>query len=145
TAEAVGRQLGMDEVIANVMPEDKASIVKDQQAKNQRYRIGKPSSFEDVPQYFTEKVDVLGNEGKTVVLVAVDEEVVGLIALMDQPQEDAHKAIEYFKEQGIHTSMISGDAKLTAEAVGRQLGMDEVIANVMPEDKASIVKDQQAK
>lgn len=113
--------------------------------ENQRYRIGKPSSFEDVPQYFTDKVDELGNEGKTVVLVAIDEEVVGLIALMDQPQEDADKAIEYFKEQGIHTSLISGDGKLTAEAVGRQLGMDEVIANVMPEDKASIVKDQQAK
>ncbi|XJS10433.1 heavy metal translocating P-type ATPase [Aerococcaceae bacterium WGS1372] len=111
---------------------------------DQVYRIGKPTSFGEAPQQFQERLAQLAQEGKTVVFVAIDEEVKGLIALMDQPQKEAQEAVDYFKEQGIHTTMISGDGELTAQAVGHQLGMDEVIANVLPEDKARIVKDLQS-
>ena len=62
---------------------------------------------------------------------------------MDVPNQYAKDAITYFKDAGLHTTMITGDAKLTGEAVGKQIGVDEVVANVMPEDKASIVKEQQ--
>lgn len=72
-----------------------------------------------------------------------NETVIGLIALMDVLIQDAKAAISYFKEAGLHTTMITGDAKLTGETVGKQIGFDEVIANVMPEDKAKIVKEQQ--
>ena len=107
------------------------------------YRIGKPTSFDKVPQFFQEPFRKWAQEGKTVVFVAIDEEVKGIMALMDQPQKEAQAAINYFKGQGLHTTMISGDGELTAQAVGRQLGIDEVVANVMPEDKARIVKNLQ--
>ncbi|KAF1301039.1 heavy metal translocating P-type ATPase [Candidatus Enterococcus willemsii] len=107
------------------------------------YRIGKPSSFMQVPEALKAEERQLAQEGKTVVFVAKDEVVVGLLALMDVPNKDAKQAIQYFQQVGIHTTMITGDAQLTGEAVAKQLGIDEVVANVMPEDKAKIAKEQQ--
>ena len=77
--------------------------------------------------------------------VAVDEEVLGLIALMDIPSEHAKETIEYFRKQGIHTTLITGDSEMTGKAVAKQLGIDEVIANVMPEDKSRIIDEQKEK
>ena len=71
--------------------------------------------------------------------VAVDEEVLGLIALMDIPSEHAKATIEYFRKQGIHTTLITGDSEMTEKRLLKQLGIDEVIANVMPEDKSRII------
>lgn len=113
------------------------------QYHNAEYRVGKPTSFNTVDASFDKKEKELSSQGKTVVYVAKNEKIVGLIALMDVPNKDATKAIEYFKQENIHTTMITGDAKLTGEAVGKQVGVDEVVANVMPEDKTSIVKQQQ--
>lgn len=79
------------------------------------------------------------------VFIGKDEQVIGLVALMDIPNQYAKDAITYFKNAGLHTTMITGDAKLTGEAVENQIGIDEVVANVMPEDKASIVQEQQRK
>ncbi|WP_270309187.1 heavy metal translocating P-type ATPase [Enterococcus avium] len=107
------------------------------------YRIGKPVSFEKVSFIYKEKEKQFSAEGKTVVFFGKNETVIGLIALMDVLIQDAKAAISYFKEAGLHTTMITGDAKLTGETVGKQIGVDEVIANVMPEDKAKIVKEQQ--
>lgn len=112
---------------------------------NNSYRIGKPASFEKVSFIYKEKEKNFSAEGKTVVFIGKNEVVIGLIALMDVPNQYAKAAIAYFKEAGLHTTMITGDAKLTGEAVGKQIGVDEVAANVMPEDKAAIVKEQQAK
>lgn len=109
------------------------------------YRIGKPSSFKNVSFFYRNQEKELSSEGKTVVYVGKDEHVIGLIALMDVPNQYAKDAISYFKGAGLHTTMITGDAKLTGEAVGRQIGVNEVAANVMPEDKASIVQEQQRK
>ena len=69
--------------------------------------------------------------------------VIGLIALMDVPNSNAKDAIEYFNDQGVHTTLITGDAKLTGESIGNELKIGQVIANVLPEDKAKIVKQQQ--
>src|SRR5699024_12313666 len=68
-----------------------------------------------------------------------DEEVIGTIALMDIPKEAAKKTIQYFKDQDIHTTLITGDSTMTGKAVAKKLGIDEVIANVMPEDKSDII------
>ena len=65
--------------------------------------------------------------------------MIGLVALMDVPNEEAMNAIHYFKSQNIETTMITGDAKLTGEAVGRLVGVDQVYANVLPEEKSAIV------
>ncbi|HCM88871.1 MULTISPECIES: heavy metal translocating P-type ATPase [Vagococcus] len=113
--------------------------------QEKKYRIGKPSSFEDVSSFYKDDEQKLASEGKTVVLIGKNEKVIGLIALMDVPNDYAKDAITYFNDQGIHTTMITGDAKLTGEAVGRQVGVAEVVANVMPENKASIVAEQQKK
>lgn len=109
------------------------------------YRIGKPSSFDFSSFVYKEKEKKLSSEGKTVVFIGKNEHVVGLIALMDVPNQYAKAAVEYFNEAGLHTTLITGDAKLTGEAVGHQLGISEVVANVMPADKANIVKSQQDK
>lgn len=109
------------------------------------YRIGKPTSFHDVSKEYIRLNNEWATEGKTVVYVAENEEVIGLIALMDIPNEHARTTIDYFKKLGIHTTLITGDSEMTGKAVGEQLGIDEVIANVMPEDKSRIIDEQKEK
>lgn len=108
------------------------------------YRIGKPTSFDDVSEEYIRLNNEWSSEGKTVVYVAEDEKVIGLIALMDVPREQARATIDYFKKLGIHT-LITGDSEMTGKAVADQLGLDEVIANVMPEDKSIIINQQKEK
>lgn len=109
------------------------------------YRIGKPTSFDDVSDEYINLNNEWASEGKTVVYVAEDEEVIGLIALMDVPREQAKATIDYFKKLGIHTTLITGDSEMTGKAVAEQLGLDEVVANVMPEDKSNIINQQKQK
>ncbi|MGY3777142.1 heavy metal translocating P-type ATPase [Isobaculum melis] len=109
------------------------------------YQIGKPESFEHIPMEIKAHNERYAKEGKTVVYFAENDQVKGMIAMMDVPNEHARTVISYLKSQNIHTTMITGDAALTGEAVGRQIGIDEVIGNVLPENKAQIIKDQQAK
>jgi Cd2+/Zn2+-exporting ATPase len=110
--------------------------------KGKNYRIGKPTSFDGVSDEYIHLNSEWASEGKTVVYVAEDEEVIGLIGLMDIPSEHAKETIEYFKKLGIHTTLITGDSEMTGKAVAEQLGLDEVIANVMPEDKSNIIDQQ---
>lgn len=107
------------------------------------YRIGKPTSFAQVPTDIEERKETFAREGKTVVYVAIDEKVVGQIALMDTPKIHAVEAIEYFKRNGVHTTLITGDSEETGEAVASMLHMDEVIADVLPDDKSRVVGEQQ--
>lgn len=109
------------------------------------YRIGKPTSFKGVSDEYTRLNTEWATEGKTVVYVAENNTVIGLIALMDVPNKQAKAAIEYFKQQGIHTTLITGDSEMTGKAVAKQLEIDEVIANVMPEDKSRIIDQQKEK
>src|SRR5699024_10769597 len=81
------------------------------------------------------------HEGKTVVYFGTDDKVLGLIAIQDVPKETSKAAIDYFKSEGIHTVMLTGDAKRTGEAIGRKLGLDEVRGNIMPEEKAAMITD----
>lgn len=108
------------------------------------YVIGKPTRFENIPSTLKHKIAKLGEDGKTVVLVTKDNTIVALIALMDTPNSYAHTAISFFKQQGIHTIMITGDSKQTGEAVAKQIGIDEVVTNVLPEDKVNIIQQQKS-
>lgn len=107
------------------------------------YNIGKPSQFSQVPEAIKSTTSTLMTEGKTVVYIAENNTVVGLIAMMDLPNEHAKPVIAYLKEQGIHTTMITGDAESTGIAVANQLHMDEVVGNVLPENKSDIVSKLQ--
>ena len=113
--------------------------------KKKNYRIGKPSSFEAVPDEYIRLNNEWSSQGNTVVYVAEDEKVIGVIALMDIPSEHAKETIDYFKKLGIHTTLITGDSEMTGKAVGDQLGVDEVLANVMPEDKSNVISEQKEK
>lgn len=103
------------------------------------YQIYKPSYFENNDVLSVQRKELETN-GKTVVYMAKNEEVQGLIALMDVPTVSSKSAIDYFKSQNILTVMITGDAKATGEAVASQMGIDKVHTNVMPQDKLAIVE-----
>lgn len=109
-----------------------------------RYQIGKPSIFTSVPDKIKAHSDALSKAGKTVVYVAKDDAVIGYIAMMDTPNQAAQTAISYLNQAGVHTVMITGDNQATGQAVAKQVGIDQVVANVLPEEKAQIVKDLQA-
>lgn len=109
------------------------------------YQIGKPTVFKNVSSKIENHNEQYSKDGKTVVYFAKDNQVIGLIAMMDVPNANAIEVISYLKSQNIHTTMITGDSEVTGQAVGRQLGIDEVIGNVLPENKAQVIKDQQAR
>lgn len=85
----------------------------------------------------------LRDEGYTVVYVAVNGEVYGLIAVGDELRREASKVVGYFKKAGIRVAMLTGDSERTAKAIARKLGIDELRAEVSPEDKVEYIKDLQ--
>jgi Cu2+-exporting ATPase len=90
-----------------------------------------------------ERAQELAGEGRTVVHVARDGKAAGLVAIADAPRETAAEAITALTEIGIRPVMLTGDNRETAERIGTELGIDEVIAEVLPEDKAQKVKELQ--
>jgi P-type Cu2+ transporter len=84
-------------------------------------------------------IDRLLTEGKTIMVLAVDGKIAGVVGAMDPIKENAEVAIKRMKESGLEVAMITGDNQKTAETIGKQLGIDRIFAEVMPEDKASYV------
>ena len=82
----------------------------------------------------------LANEGKTPLYFAADNRLLGMIAVADTIKEDSPMAIRQLKELGVRVVMLTGDNEQTATAIGNQCGVDEVIANVLPQDKADHVR-----
>jgi P-type Cu2+ transporter len=89
------------------------------------------------------QVQALASDGKTAMYVAVDKKMAGAVAVADTIRESAREAVRALRGFGIQTVMLTGDNRRTAEAVARQLGIDQVIAEVLPEDKARKVADLQ--
>jgi P-type Cu+ transporter len=90
------------------------------------------------------KAEELAWEGKTPVFVAVDGEPAGLVAVADVVREESKEAIERLNNMGLEVAMITGDNRRTAEAIARELGVDRVVAEVRPEDKANELRRLQA-
>ncbi|WP_186577934.1 heavy metal translocating P-type ATPase [Aquibacillus kalidii] len=84
-------------------------------------------------------------EGKTAMLIAVDKQYRGIVAVADTIKETAPQAIRELKEQGLEVIMLTGDNERTAQAIAKQVGIDQVIAQVLPEEKAEKVKGIQNK
>jgi len=95
------------------------------------------SSLED-------KLTSLEDEGKTVVLLSMDDAPAGLIAIADTIKDESRVAVEKLEKLGTTVFMITGDNKRTANAIGKQLGIKNIFSEVLPEDKASYVKQLQA-
>ncbi len=89
-------------------------------------------------------IDHLLDEGKTLMVMAINERTAGVIAAADPIKSSAKIAISRMKEMGLEVAMITGDNKKTGEAVGKELGIDRVFAEVMPEDKSIYVKRLQS-
>ncbi|UYM17799.1 heavy metal translocating P-type ATPase [Endozoicomonas euniceicola] len=89
------------------------------------------------------EVDRLADEGKTPVLVALEKQVVGILAIADPIRSDSKAAIERLQSAGIKVVMLTGDHRKTAEAVAKQVGIEAVHAEVLPADKAAHVKQLQ--
>jgi Cu+-exporting ATPase len=86
------------------------------------------------------RADTLRQDGQGVMLVAIDGKAAGLIAVADPIKESAIVALEALHAEHIHVVMLTGDSRTTALAVGRKLGIDDVVAEVLPDQKASAVK-----
>jgi Cu+-exporting ATPase len=107
-------------------------------------RIGKRGFLSDsgisIPKDLERDATVLQENAKTVVWVAFGDEVAGILAIADPIKESSAEAIRALHELGIKVIMCTGDNRLTAEAVARELGIDEVHAEVVPQDKIEIVR-----
>lgn len=86
------------------------------------------------------RTEQLSEEGKTPLFFAEDERLLGVIAVADTMKEDSRAAVEELKNMGIHVVMLTGDNERTARAIGRQAGVDEVIAGVLPEGKETVIR-----
>ena len=96
-----------------------------------------------VPQHAKEQAKVLAREGKTPLLFAGDDTFLGIIAVADTMKEDSPEAIRELRDMGIHVVMLTGDNEQTAQAIGAQAGVDEVIAGVLPEGKEVVIRKLQ--
>jgi len=96
------------------------------------------------PGALMQRAEALRGDGQTVMFVAVNNKVAGLIGVADPIKESTPEAIDQLHKDGIRIVMLTGDNRTSAEAVARRLGIDEVIAEVLPEKKAGIVKRLQS-
>ncbi len=92
----------------------------------------------------TAQADELRSDGATVIFIAVDGKPAGLLAIADPIKETTQEAINALHKQGLRIVMLTGDNRRTAEAVAKMLGIEEVEAEILPEDKGKIVKKLQA-
>ncbi|APC81726.1 TPA: heavy metal translocating P-type ATPase [Clostridium botulinum] len=92
---------------------------------------------------FMDKSHKLSKEGKTPMFIAIENKIKGIIAVADTLKENSKKAIEKLHNMGVEVVMITGDNKNTAEAIGKQVGIDKIFAEVLPSDKANWVKKLQ--
>lgn len=93
----------------------------------------------DFAEYEAEANEI-ANKGQTPMFVGLDGKVIGIVSVADTMKETSAEAIRKIKELGIEVHMLTGDNRLTADYIGKQAGVDHVIAEVLPNDKASVVE-----
>ncbi len=104
------------------------------------YLVGKPALF-NLPERCANRAKEMAVQGKTVVFIAKNGKPILLVALLDIVKCCAIDGLEYFRKQQICTVMITGDNELTAQAIGKELGITRIYANVLPEQKLNIVQE----
>lgn len=113
-----------------------------------RYRVGNRAYLEEngvkIPEEVLEGLEQIAAEGKTPLLVAADGRLLGSIAVADTVKPGASVAINQLRKLGIHAVMLTGDNKRTAEAVRAELGIEEAVAEVLPQDKEKKIRELQA-
>jgi Cu+-exporting ATPase len=111
--------------------------------EGRRVALGNRALLEELktaPEGWPERAEALRREGKTVMFVAVDGGIAGLLAVADPVKETAAEAVDQLRKEGLRIVMVTGDSRTTAQAVAARLGIDEVEAEVLPEAKGAIVE-----
>ena len=109
---------------------------------NSKYFIGNYKSVEELKlstKELEDKVNNLSYQGKTPLLIIKDNKLVGLIAVKDEVKESSKQAISELRNKGIKVIMLTGDNRKTAEAIAKEVNVDEVISDVHPEDKQKVI------
>jgi P-type Cu+ transporter len=115
--------------------------------EDKRVAVGNRALLESLgiaPGELIERADALRQDGQGVMLIAVDGRAAGLVAVADPIKESAIGALKVLREDGIRVVMLTGDSRATALAVGRKLRLDDIVAGVLPDQKAAAVKKLQA-
>lgn len=114
----------------------------------QRWAIGNHALMNaegvDISTESQQRIAALSDEGNTLVMLSVDGKLVALFGITDPVKEDSATAIARLRDSGIRVIMLTGDSERTAQAVAKQVGIDEVIAQVMPDQKAEKVRELQS-
>ncbi|MDF1498457.1 MAG: heavy metal translocating P-type ATPase [Patescibacteria group bacterium] len=117
--------------------------------KKQEFFVGTEKLMNDFGIKINEEIrkqkEEMETEGKTVMMIATKEKIEGFIAVADTIKESSKEAVEKLQKMGIKTMMITGDNKKTAEAIAKQAGIDNILAEVLPENKANEIKKLQEK
>ena len=108
-------------------------------------KLGKPSWFESqVLAPHNQQIQDLQRQGKTVVVLSMEDDIQGLIAVADTLKPDSARAVATLKQAGLRVIMLTGDNAHTAQVIGDEVGVDEILAEVRPEDKAQTIQELQA-
>lgn len=110
------------------------------QLQNKVGYVGSQDFFSHADQTFIKKTEGLRSEGKTVIYVGLQNELYGAIAVRDELRPNAPRVIKALQNHGIKVIMLTGDTSVTAEAINRELGIDDVRAHLKPEDKLTIIE-----
>ncbi|MCZ6875134.1 MAG: heavy metal translocating P-type ATPase, partial [bacterium] len=114
---------------------------------NQKVALGNSKLLEELkiePGALNTQAQSMRGEGQTVMFVVINDKLSGLIGVSDPIKKTTPEAIKLLHEEGIRVVMLTGDSRTTAEAVARKLGLDDVVAEVLPDQKAEVIKRFQA-
>lgn len=115
---------------------------------NKEYYLGNPKLMNELKANlspFKDQISSLEEQGKTVMILSEGKKILGAVAVADEIKEDSPEAIRRLKKLGLRVYMITGDNQRTAKAIAKKVGIDHFFAEVLPEDKASHVKELQRK
>lgn len=116
---------------------------------NDTYYVGSPNLFEElhssIETSIKEEITRMQTEGKTVMVLGTDKKILSLIAVADEMRESSKEVITKLNQIGIQTVMLTGDNQRTAEAIGKQVGVSDIKADLLPEDKLNFIKELRAK
>ncbi len=104
-------------------------------------QVGKQELFENADKGFIAKMDRLRQDGKTVIYVGGKSSILGALAIRDEIREQAKAVIEELHHMGVKVAMLTGDNEVTAKAIAKELDMDDVRANLKPEDKIAAINE----
>lgn len=111
------------------------------QLNHQKYLIGSPVLFKELlTPKIHEQIEKMQKQGKTVMLLGTNEKILSIFAVMDQTRKEAHQVIQQLHKLGLKNIILTGDNQTTADAIGKQVGITEIKAHLLPKDKMEYVK-----